>query len=48
MEHERGWDEETMHWRNPHGSPAEKMVILSGDTGAKREAIQWAREIDDN
>jgi len=33
-----------MHWPNPDKEPAIKMVILSEDTVAKREAFRWARE----
>jgi len=42
-EHERGQEAETMRWPNHDKEPAVKMVILSEDTAAKREAIRWAR-----
>jgi len=43
-EHERGREAETMRWPNPDEELTVKMVILSDDTAAKREAMQWARE----
>jgi len=43
-EHERGPEAETTRWANLDEEPAVKMVILSEDMVAKREAIHWARE----
>jgi hypothetical protein len=42
-DHMQGREAETMRWPNPDEEPAVKMVILSEDTAAKKEAICWAR-----
>jgi hypothetical protein len=43
-QHEPGREAETMCWPNLDEVLADKMIMQSDDTAAKREAVHWTRE----
>jgi hypothetical protein len=48
MEHEQGWEAETMRWSNPDEEPDVKTVIVSEDRAVRTEAIRWPTDSEPN